>query len=107
MQSSFQLPIGYLKRKEKLDVALIDDLELLRTDEGQPSLYSHVLGEKQAWVRVHSIYGRATIPPIGGSSGTPNVSLTVESQILCRPRQSKRCATYGRRWRQGQPQVRM
>ena len=46
MQSSFQLPIGYLKRKEKLDVALIDDLELLRTDEGEPSLYSHVLGEK-------------------------------------------------------------
>ena len=52
MQSSFRLPIAYLERKEKLDVALIDDLELLTPSKGeqgpdQPattSLYTHVLG---------------------------------------------------------------
>ena len=44
--AAFQLPIALLPRKEKLEVALIDDLELLDED-GSGGLYSHVLGEPE------------------------------------------------------------
>ena len=43
--SAFQLPIALLDRKQQLDSALVDDLELL-DDDGQ-GLFSHVLGPNE------------------------------------------------------------